>query len=190
MVTMAEIFIVQHAAKRRDRVDPELTEVGGDQAATVAAELAEIGIAALYSSPLRRARETAAPIAAVTGRAVTIDERLRERMEWDGHQPLANFFDDWVRATEDRSYVPLCGDSSFAAADRFRRFLLEHLDDDRRLAVVSHGGVTVDLLRTLAGDEAIDRRLIDDGVPNCRITRIDGLRVTAIATDVSSAATR
>lgn len=39
--------------------DPPLTDRGRDQAARAAAALARIGLEAVYSSPLRRARETA-----------------------------------------------------------------------------------------------------------------------------------
>jgi broad specificity phosphatase PhoE len=178
---VARIYIVQHAEKRRDGTDPALTERGHAQARATADRVAACGIDALYASPLLRARQTAAPIAAATGLAITIEDRVRERMTWDGHQPLDEFFADWVRATADRSYVPRCGDSSFAAAERFRAFLLDHEADDRRIAVVAHGGVTVDLVRSLIGDDALDRELIDNGVPACAITVIDGLRVQAVA---------
>jgi hypothetical protein len=47
--------------------------------------------------------------------------------------------------------------------------------------VVSHGGVTVDLLRTLLGDTGLPEQLIADGVPPCAVTTFDGLAVLAIA---------
>ena len=49
------------------------------------------------------------------------------------------------------------------------------------VAVVSHGGVTTDLLRTLLGDEALPPRLLAEGVPPCAVTTLDGLHVVAIA---------
>jgi probable phosphoglycerate mutase len=47
--------------------DPGLTELGRRQAARVAEVLRDLPIAALCVSPLRRARETAAPLAAALG---------------------------------------------------------------------------------------------------------------------------
>lgn len=50
-----------------------LSEAGSAQAAGVAARLAGLGLAAIYTSPLERARETAEPTAAATG-LVPIEE--------------------------------------------------------------------------------------------------------------------
>ena len=46
---------------------------------------------ALLSSPLRRAWETAAAIAAATGLRVQLDDRLRERLNWEGTQTFEAF---------------------------------------------------------------------------------------------------
>jgi probable phosphoglycerate mutase len=56
---------VNPALRRSD--DPPLTERGREQAARAAAALARAGLDAVYSSPLRRARETAEAIAAAAG---------------------------------------------------------------------------------------------------------------------------
>ena len=56
-----------------------LAEDGRSQAEEVARELASIEkIAAIYSSPLERAMETAAPLAAARGMVPVVDERLYE----------------------------------------------------------------------------------------------------------------
>lgn len=49
------------------------------------------------------------------------------------------------------------------------------------LAAVSHGGVTVDLMRTLASDAALPPRLLRDGIPACAISTLDDLGVVTIA---------
>jgi hypothetical protein len=49
------------------------------------------------------------------------------------------------------------------------------------IVVCSHGGVTVDLLRTLAGDRMLAPRLLAEGIPPCAITTLEGLRVLDIA---------
>lgn len=199
---MSEFWIVQHAEKERDPADPSdpgLTDRGRRQALGTAAYLGAAGaFDLLCSSPLRRARETAEVIATRLGLPVRVDARLRERMNWgEGSkgttgstpQPLEAFLREWDRATTDRDYVPACGDSSRAAGERFR-LLLEELSaagavpDARghqghrgleRTLLVSHGGVTVDLLRTLVGDGAVRAAApaaIERGIPSCAITRV------------------
>lgn len=56
-----------------------LTQRGLAQARAVAAELAGHPIGTLYASDLRRAAQTAAPVAAALGLRVRFDARLRER---------------------------------------------------------------------------------------------------------------
>ncbi len=58
--------------------DPGLTERGVEQARRLAAWLACESIDAVLSSPMRRARETAEPIAAALGLTVQIDDGLVE----------------------------------------------------------------------------------------------------------------
>ena len=80
-----EVLIVQHGDKVRSAGDPGLTSVGHQQAAKVASWLSENhrGVRSIWASPLRRTRETAAPIAAAFQLGVQTDDRLRERMNWD-----------------------------------------------------------------------------------------------------------
>ena len=58
--------------------DPGLTHFGRRQAEAVAGALARTPVDFLYASPYLRARETAAPIAAATGRAARVVEGLAE----------------------------------------------------------------------------------------------------------------
>lgn len=68
------------------QTDVELTEVGRRQATAAAERLATVRPDALVSSDLRRAADTAAALAALTGLPVETDPRLRERHfgEWQG----------------------------------------------------------------------------------------------------------
>ena len=174
---MTRIVIVQHGDKVRDPGDPGLTDLGHRQAASAAGWLvAHEAPVALRTSPLRRAVETGAPVADAFGLVPATDDRLRERMNWDGTQPFDAFLADWQRATADRSFQPALGDSSVAAADRFLAALedlVERIPDGATAIVVAHGGVTVDTLRTILGDDALTLAaptLIDDGVPSAAIT--------------------
>lgn len=175
-----ELVVIQHAEKVRSPGDPGLTDRGHRQAAEVAAWLAQTraDITQVWSSPLRRALETAAPIAAALDTEVRVDARLRERMNWDDPAAITaeDFMAEWQRASRDRTHQPPTGDSSDAAAERFIAALIEIASPARdvAVAVVAHGGVTVDTLRTIAGDDAVHRTnpdLLDGGVPSCAITR-------------------
>lgn len=179
--------MVQHGEKLREPGDPGLTALGREQAERTARSAANrFGLVGVWASPLRRAVETAMPLAAAIGVEVGTDLRLRERMNWEGeqHQSLEDFLAEWQVATDDRSYVPRSGDSSEQAAARFIEAINEftnQLPIDATLAVVAHGGVTVDMLRTIAGDEYIQAclpELLTDGVPCGAITVLDriGLR--------------
>ncbi len=85
MASGSLVYLVRHGEsvgnvtpglRRRD--DPPLTERGRAQAARAAEALAGLGIGALFSSPLRRARETAEIIGAATGAGIQVAEGFRE----------------------------------------------------------------------------------------------------------------
>lgn len=108
-----------------------------------------------------------------------VDERLTERMNWTTSvwPQMEDFIEDWDRASNDRHYQPREGGSSVAAADRMLAFLNEILQGTSggRYVAVSHGGVTVDLLRTLIGDAEVSRHhrdLIREGPPAAAITTL------------------
>ena len=175
------ILIVQHGEKERLPGDPGLTEAGRRQAEVTARWLrSHHAVTRIVSSPLRRAVETAAPIAALLDLDVSADARLRERMNWEGEpeQTLAAFASEWRRASADRSFVPRSGDSSQQAAARFLAAmadLAEEAGDDGQVVVVTHGGVTVDAIRTLLGDAPVRAQrpsLIEDGVPSGAVTTL------------------
>jgi probable phosphoglycerate mutase len=140
----------------------------------------------LVSSPMHRARETAQPIAVITGLPVAYDDRLIERMNWDGSLSIHEFLEEWERATQDRSFVPGVGDSSAAAGARFAEVVHELAATPGCNAVlVAHGGVTIDGLRTLVGDRDVARALSQwrAGVPPASITRLrlDGSHVELLS---------
>ena len=74
---VTEIWLVRHADcyfEMSDRTDPPLSSIGRDQAARLAKRLERTEHAAVYSSPYRRALETAEAI----GYDVQVDDRLVE----------------------------------------------------------------------------------------------------------------
>ncbi len=65
------VWVVRHAEKASDAEDPPLTEQGQARAEALAAHLADQPIAAVYSTPYQRTRQTAAPTAEALGLPVT-----------------------------------------------------------------------------------------------------------------------
>jgi broad specificity phosphatase PhoE len=99
---------------------------------------------------------------------VVVDDRLVERMNWSGEgQSLDDFLVEWHRATVERDYVPSCGEASRTAGARFENLLREVAvcHPGQIVVLVSHGGVTVDMLRKVLGDDALQagRRTSSDG---------------------------
>jgi probable phosphoglycerate mutase len=84
-----EVVLVRHGASAAavegvmfplidGRSDPPISEVGQSQAESVAERLAGEDVGALFVSPLRRTRETAAPLADATGLEPTVVPELAE----------------------------------------------------------------------------------------------------------------
>ena len=76
---MTRLLLVRHAAPAGtwgEDDDPGLTELGHRQAAELVADPGERWPGALLSSPLRRARETAAPLARRLGATVRVEPRV------------------------------------------------------------------------------------------------------------------
>ncbi|GAA5120620.1 histidine phosphatase family protein [Pseudonocardia adelaidensis] len=103
--------------------DPELTPLGHAQAAGAAARLARVpDLAAVLTSPLRRARQTAEAVAAATGAPLVVRPRLIETDfgKWEGLTfPEARARDpqlhaEWLGSEE----VAPPGGESFAAVGR------------------------------------------------------------------------
>jgi broad specificity phosphatase PhoE len=168
------VVLLQHGTKARTGVDPGLTEQGREQVGRAAAVLAEARPTSLVSSPLLRAQESIQPLSDATGLPVIIDDRVRERMEFDPHvwNSIPDFLHDWERATEDRDFAPASGDSSREAAARLRSAIVDHANTAQFVVISTHGGVTVDLLRTVVGDGVVEERLLREGMPNGHLTTL------------------
>jgi len=178
---MGLVYLVQHAEKDAAPGDPGLTDIGQEQARSVARWIKTRDVRRLFSSPLRRARETAEAIARELNLAVTLDPRLRERVNWDGTCAFETFLADWRESVRDRDFIPPNGDSSRQAGERMRAFLEDISAQHGAVVAVTHGGVTTDLLRTLLGGHKLSPRLLHDGVPPCAVTTVTDMKITEIA---------
>jgi 2,3-bisphosphoglycerate-dependent phosphoglycerate mutase len=117
--------------------DTELNDTGRRQAHALARELADVELAAVYSSGLSRARETAEIVAAGRNLEVHVDDDLRERSfgSWEGltrHEVAQRFPDlghhDGETDEELRGRV----------LRAIRRIAEAHPEE--QVLVVSHGG--------------------------------------------------
>lgn len=91
--TTMRLILVRHgetdwntAGRYQGQADPPLNAKGRAQAQTLALDLMNSHIDAIYSSDLQRARETAEIVSGKLGLVVTYDRRLREMNlgEWEG----------------------------------------------------------------------------------------------------------
>lgn len=122
--------------------DTPLTETGRAQAAAAAERVRGLGIAAVYTSTLARAAETAMPIAAALGLPVRHLEGLCERNwgEWE-LRPLS-----WIR---DRTITAPGGESLADYEDRVWR-TCAGLHGPAPALIVAHSG-TIRVLRKRLG---------------------------------------
>jgi broad specificity phosphatase PhoE len=181
MTGVTVVYLVQHGEKQSGPGDPGLTGLGRIQATRTGRWLDGLGIDALWTSPIRRARETAKCIATVTGLTARADARLRERLNWDQGMPWDAFADLWARTTNDRDLVPEGGQSARQAGAGLQAFLAGLGGLPGPVAAVTHGGVTVELLCNLLGEDAVPPGVLAAGIPPCAITTIDDLKPVMIA---------
>ncbi len=187
---MGRIFLVRHGqtTSNRDRVlqgprlDSPLSELGHHQAQRVAAALAGEDLEALYSSPLRRARETAEEVASRHGRERLAVQVVPELYEMDYgvfagrpydevREEMDQVLDAWRLGFVDQSFPG--GESARIAQHRVRPFADRLLGqaDARDVAVVAHGRINRVLLATLT--EAGLQRLEEFPQSNASITELD-----------------
>ena len=113
MASFILLYLIRHgraSAGFAEAHDPALDEVGRAQAEAVAQELAPLGPLPLITSPLRRARETAAPLEVLWRRKARIEPAMAEiptptadlqaRMTWL-HQALRGRWSDLPTAYQD-----------------------------------------------------------------------------------------
>ena len=136
----------KHAASLDDSEGDRLTERGWEQARNAARALEGRGITRLISSPMRRAQETAEPIAAALELRVETDEEIYELREEEGYGRLApeeqklRRWSEWmVQHADDPTYAPPGADSFVGMRERTRSFRRRMETLDGTPLVVTHG---------------------------------------------------
>lgn len=178
---MATLLLARHGetdwnAERRwqGHSDIPLNERGREQARALAAELADEPLAAIYSSDLLRAYETAKTVAEHKRMTVIVDQALRETNlgVWEGLTSAEieqRFPDDWRTWREGGIPSGRGGETPVESRDRIvaaaNRIAAAHPGE--QVLVVAHGGV----LRHLA----IHANALPPGggFENCHVLRVE-----------------
>jgi len=147
MVSPMELILVRHARPEHIEnadgpADPALTSIGHRQARAMAGWLGAESIDALYVSPMARARETADPLARLTGMEPVVVQDVREYdAEHSSYVPI-----DVVREDKERWRAFLASEEAMDRS-RFVQKVATALNDitaahrGQRVVVVCHGGV-------------------------------------------------
>jgi probable phosphoglycerate mutase len=146
-----ELLLIRHGLPVRRELtegiaDPELSEAGLAQAEHLAEYLASEPIDAVYASPLRRAYQTAEPIASRRDLPITIVEGVAE---WDRNSPEYVPIEELKASNDPRWQAMVRGDwtSEDETEEEFRERVVRDVDrlidahPGQRIAVSCHGGV-------------------------------------------------
>jgi probable phosphoglycerate mutase len=148
-----ELLLIRHALPVRiegeegTAADPELADVGHEQAAALAGYLAGERIDVLYVSPLRRALQTAEPVSAQLGLEMIIDEELAE---FDRHSHFYIPIEE-LKQEKDERWDDLIqgrwGADGEVDPNTFQNVVVEAVERvikanaGKTVAIVCHGGV-------------------------------------------------
>ena len=152
-------------------IDTELSPKGFEQAARVGefAKSCHADAAAVYASPLQRARNTAEAIARALGHEVAIESDLSEYDlgSWEGktYAELNDTHQLWQKMAADADFAPHGGESPAQVGERIcaalRRIASAH--PGQRVFVVSHGGaMSIGLGLLINGDARRWHRVMDN----------------------------
>jgi alpha-ribazole phosphatase len=193
------LLLVRHAAtdasfagRCHGRLDVGLSPEGRRQAEALAAALTDVPLAAVYSSPLARAVDTAATLATARGLEVVRDERLQEldfgELEGLSYEEISAGRPDLFRAwMESPTSVRFPGGEGFA--DLRARVLpavseLRERHEGEAAAVVAHGGVVRVVLADALGLE--DRAVFRLGQVHGGVSVVDWVGGTPVVPVVNA----
>ncbi len=178
------LLLVRHGAVsysgRIGGADDRLNTLGELQTQALARRLAERNIAAIYTSPLARAAQTAALLAGFLGAPVREDPRLQEwdPGEWRGlheREVQASFPGDLRRARQDPAFVIPGGESR----ETFRGRVIAAADEiafshpGQEALAVSHSGALSTLIGYYLGLEVRTANGWPFALDHCAITIVE-----------------
>ena len=169
-----EVYLIRHAnaLSSTNEVadgsydDQSLSELGRQQSLALAERMREIAVAAIYSSPIKRAWQTASIVGEALGLEVHADEGLREvglppLQAHVGSQEYATIMRTYLRELEAAalrvgiwSQIPGCEPSAMLRArltSAVDRIVSQHVGE--RVAIVSHSGAINAYIAAILGLE-------------------------------------
>ena len=166
------------ARRWQGHADRPLTDRGRDQATALAERLADIELDAVYSSDLRRARETAEAVARAHGFNVVELPELREVNvgSWEGltrDEAEAKFpegFRRWRAGGTGWDDGETYAEMSRRVLGAVERIAKDHEGD--RVLIVSHGGPIRSIHGAALGMHVEDYRRIRPVEPNARLSAV------------------
>jgi broad specificity phosphatase PhoE len=179
-----EIILVRHALPVRidattdgGPADPGLSDRGREQALRVPPALAGDPVTALYSSPARRALETAGPLAAALGMAPVVEPGIDE---FDAAESSYVPVEELRASGDPRWHAMVRGDLFSAGVDpvAFRARVVEAVEriaaahPGGRAVLVTHSGA----INAYAGHVLGQDRSLWFGPAYCSVTRIGAAR--------------
>ena len=165
---MRRWFLVRHGQTDWNKVgraqgqsDPPLNQAGHEQAEAVAARLAPVAFEAAYSSDLRRAADTAAPVMRGRDTPMTYRRDLREKDfgEWEGmtfEEVRRRYPRMYERLFDEKpEFAPPGGESDVTLLSRVAgavaRIADRHDGNNGDILVVSHGGALRAMMVSMLG---------------------------------------
>lgn len=153
-----DLLLIRHALPVRIEdgdgpADPELSDDGWRQAGALAAWLADEEIDVMVASPLRRAQETAEPLASLLELEVATVDGLAE---FDRNAPWYIPIEELKAADDPRWHAMIAGEWDLDP-DEFQRSVVEAVDGiiaehpGRTVAAVCHGGTINAFLSAVLG---------------------------------------
>ena len=153
-----DLLLIRHALPVRIEdgdgpADPELSDEGWRQAGALAAWLADEAIEVMVVSPLRRAQETAEPLASLLELEVATVDGLAE---FDRNAPWYIPIEELTAADDPRWHAMIAGDWDLDPVE-FQRSVVEAVDGiiadnpGRTVAAVCHGGTINAYLSAVLG---------------------------------------
>jgi 2,3-bisphosphoglycerate-dependent phosphoglycerate mutase len=153
-----DLLLIRHALPVRIEdgdgpADPELSDEGWGQAGALAAWLADEEIDVMVASPLRRAQETAEPLASLLELEVATVDGLAE---FDRNAPWYIPIEELKAADDPRWHAMIAGEWDLDP-DEFQRSVVEAVDGiiaehpGRTVAAVCHGGTINAYLSAVLG---------------------------------------
>lgn len=157
-----DLLLIRHALPVRIEdgdgpADPELSDEGWRQAGALAAWLADEEIDVMVASPLRRAQETAQPLARLLELEVATVDGLAE---FDRNAPWYIPIEELKAADDPRWHAMVAGDWDLDP-DEFQRSVVAAVDGiiaghpGRTVAAVCHGGTINAYLSAILGLEKL-----------------------------------